>query len=337
MTRRPRDDEPGACHHVINRGIAKRPLFETKEDGRYLLSRVAREVRGGSLEVLAYTVMTTHFHAMVVSPSANLSNAFRRIETAYVRRFNRQRRRDGPLVRGRFWSRRVRSEAYRRTLVAYIDRNAAAARIVPHGGAYPLGSAFHYLRPKGPRWLSRDWVESLVGRVAGVPVYAPELYPRVFGQGATEGQLRWIEELIERGGHDLPDIDEIIRDPPAAVAAWFDRKARLADGLPRSALVDVGSVEEAVAAARVAQGPFRVRPGRKGVDAWPLVQVALLRELCALSLREIAARMGGDGRRIGELHAQFERASANDPAVAALISSVGADAVSRCHRPGGAA
>lgn len=337
MTRRPRHDEPGACHHVINRGIAKRPLFEKKEDGRYFLSRVAREVRDGSIEVLAYTVMTTHFHAMVVSPNANLSNAFRRIENAYVRRFNRLRRRDGPLVRGRFWSRRVRSEAYRRTLVAYIDRNAAAARIVPHGGAYPLGSAFHYLRAKGPRWLSRGWVESCVGRVAGVAAYAPDLYPRVFGQGATEGQLRWIEELIERGGHDLPDIDQIIREPPAAVAAWFERKARLADGHARCILVDVQSVEDAVAAARAAQGVLRVRPGRKGVDAWPLVQIALLRGLCGLSHAEIAARVGGERHRVGELHAQFERASANDPAVAALVSAVGADAIARCHRPGGAA
>ncbi len=41
MARRDRQDQPGSWHHVINRGIARRPLFEGREDIRYFLSRLA--------------------------------------------------------------------------------------------------------------------------------------------------------------------------------------------------------------------------------------------------------------------------------------------------------
>ena len=65
MARRNRRDRPGSWHHVVNRGIAKRPLFEDKSDVRYFLSRLALEVRRGRLEIHAFCVLTTHFHLLV--------------------------------------------------------------------------------------------------------------------------------------------------------------------------------------------------------------------------------------------------------------------------------
>ena len=54
MVRRDRRDRPGSWHHVINRAVGRRPLFEDRSDVRYFLSRLAREVRRGSLEVHAW-------------------------------------------------------------------------------------------------------------------------------------------------------------------------------------------------------------------------------------------------------------------------------------------
>ncbi len=50
MARRTRNDGPDTWHHVMNRAIAKRSLFETSEDNRFFLSGVARAVRRGHLE-----------------------------------------------------------------------------------------------------------------------------------------------------------------------------------------------------------------------------------------------------------------------------------------------
>ena len=124
MPRRLRRDYPGALHHVMSRGIAKRTIFETRRDVRYFLSRLAREVRRGDLEVLVYSVLTTHFHALIRSPRGHLSAAMQRVLDAYARWFNRGRRRDGPLFVGRFVNRLVESESYAYAVVRYIDDNA---------------------------------------------------------------------------------------------------------------------------------------------------------------------------------------------------------------------
>src|SRR5437867_1139696 len=103
----------------MNRGIARRPVFETRADIRFFLACLARAVRRGELEVHVFCVLTTHFHLLVRSPIGRLAVAMKRIENAYVRYYNRTRRRDGPLFRGRFRSRPVESLRYRNLLVRY--------------------------------------------------------------------------------------------------------------------------------------------------------------------------------------------------------------------------
>jgi len=97
---RPRGDRPGAWHHVMNRGLARRPAFENRADIRFFLSLLARKVRQGQLELHAYAILTTHFHLLVRSPRGELSDAMMWIEAQYVRRFNRRRERDGSLSAG---------------------------------------------------------------------------------------------------------------------------------------------------------------------------------------------------------------------------------------------
>ncbi len=88
--------------------------------------------------------MTTHFHLLVRSPVGELAGAIGRATNKYVRAYNRSRRRDGPLVRGRFRSKVVDSEFYRRTLVRYIDDNPVAAGTQSTPWDYPWGSAAAY-------------------------------------------------------------------------------------------------------------------------------------------------------------------------------------------------
>ena len=64
MAQRDRHNTPGSWHHEMNRGIARRALFEDKNDIRYLWSRLAQEVRCGMLEVHAWCLMTTHDHLL---------------------------------------------------------------------------------------------------------------------------------------------------------------------------------------------------------------------------------------------------------------------------------
>ncbi|MCK5944596.1 MAG: transposase [Planctomycetes bacterium] len=287
MPRRRRADAPGDWHHVTNRAIARRAAFEGRADVRAFLAAVAASVRRGELEVHAFSILTTHYHLLVRSPVAALSTAMRRIQNVYVRRYNRLRRRDGPLFRGRFLSKPVRSLRYRAVLVRYIDRNPVAAGLCRDARDYPFGSAFRFARRR-PRWLSREWVGQL---------YGPEGYPAV----TDDGSFEQLDELVRarlRSDDGVDALDDLVGGAPAVVRERLRHKARLADGpawLPcaaASALVQ--------AAGRASVGvPWQLRFGPRRVSGWNVLLAGLLRDFAAQPFAAIADVLG-----ISEMHAQ---------------------------------
>ncbi len=332
MPRRPREDEPGAWHHVMNRGIAKGPLFASRREARFFLARLAREVRRGEIDVIAFSLLTTHFHALVVSKKGRLGLAFQRIESPYVQRFNLRNGRDGGLVRGRYGSRRVRSDAYRETLISYIDRNPADAGIVPHGGVYPFGSAYHYVRSKGPIWLCRDWVEARVRASSPSGRFTADAYVRRFARGVSPARLRWVEELIRTGLPDTPVIDRFMKNLPGRVLRYLRARARLADGRDRPTMVvDPQSVDDAIVGAARREGAFPL-PTTRGVrDGWLVLRTALLRDLCGLVYAEIAARTGQSPSAVLRAHQAHRVRVHVDVAYASAVERVSEAALRACH------
>ncbi len=131
MPRNKRFDYPGAWHHVMNRGIARRPLYEHGEDMRVFLALTALQARARRIEVHAFSLMGTHFHFLVRSLEAALAEAMRQIQNRYSRWFNRKNKRDGPLFRGRYLAKLTDDPDYRRVVLRYIDSRAAGRKRTP--------------------------------------------------------------------------------------------------------------------------------------------------------------------------------------------------------------
>src|SRR5262245_4791445 len=213
--RRPRLDEPGTWHHVMNRGIARRAVFEGEADIRFFLAELARAAHRGEIEIHAFAILSTHFHLLIRSPDGLLAVAMREVEREYVRRFNRLRRRDGPLMRGRYLSKPVLSLAYRRLLVRYIDFNPVRAALVPRAAQYPFASAHHYAQRRGPPWLTRGWIEDEVRDATGAPSYDPAGYVDVFGGAVSEPERRLVAARAASAAQD-DAADVLVRAAPAA-------------------------------------------------------------------------------------------------------------------------
>jgi len=332
MGRNPRFDEPGRWHHVMNRGIARRTLFETRDDIRFFRSRLARAVRRGQLEVHAFCVMSTHFHLLVRSPRGELSSALQAIQNEYVRRFNRRRRRDGSLVRGRFRSKPVDSLRYRRALVRYIDDNPVSAGLARSACLYPHGSARHYATPAGPPWLARDWVEQCVREALQRADYPPHAYPDVFGAPLAPSLRRLIERRLDAGPSREDPLDELFEAAAPRVHAWMRRKAELADGTrPGIPLVDPESVEEVLTAEAAIDGPWQVKLARKSADAWALARVALLRDLCGTTFEEAARRSARSIQGAWSLHRQHCQLVLGDDGYAARVADLAGKVLAACH------
>ncbi len=291
MARRSRKDEPGRWHHVMNRAIARRTLFEDRTDVRYFLSRLAREVRAGRLEMHAWSVMTTHFHLLVRSPRGELSEAMRRAQNEYVRHFNRRHRRDGTLMRGRFFSKPVTTERYRRVLVAYIDQNPVVAGIVSRTWLYPWGSATHFASERSVPWHERAWVHSVVEEVREEDEALGTTYRRRFGGSLQPGLTDWIEQRLSFRGASVQALDDLVNTAPEGVLDWMRRKARLADG--HLVGEPVGSLKLVDDLARESHlEPTRLGDqGRPIKVAW-VFRVAMCRLLASASWNEIGNQTG---------------------------------------------
>ena len=51
----------------MNRGVARRTIFDGASDFRFLLAEFARARRRGEIEIHAYALMRTHFHLILRS------------------------------------------------------------------------------------------------------------------------------------------------------------------------------------------------------------------------------------------------------------------------------
>ena len=290
MPHRPRHDTPGSCHHTTNRPCAKRTLFETEQDRRKFLALLAREVRAGRLKVHAFCLMLNHFHLLVSSPRGQLSRAMANVQREYSRWFNRSRKRDGPLFRGRFKSRVVHDLAYRCNVVRYIHDNPVSARVVANPADFPGSSAFFWSRRKRrklPRWLATDWIESELAQ------RGTDRLEEVFPSKLDDDFRRMIErELGQRTPPD--DEDTTLRHALGArTVRWAFRKARLADGTrPFRRVSPARLVERVVARAIRRLGPLLGHFARPIRDAWKNLRAGLLRALAGCTQREIGLRIG---------------------------------------------
>ncbi|MEO2095280.1 MAG: transposase [bacterium] len=287
----------------MNRGVARRPLFEDRDDTRFFLSRLAKEVRHGRLEVHAFCLMTNHYHILVRSPIGELAEAMCRVQYDHSRRFNRKRDRDGTLIRGRYFSKPVHSLTYRRILVSYIDGNPVKARMVKDSHRYALGSARHYVNSKGPIWLSRDWIESEAMRIADTKCFSASAYLRAFGNGSSREADELVAARIASTAVEDP-LDDLIAASPKSVRSWMQSRARLADGhqigLP---VCGKAVLKRALTAQRMR--PWIVKDGRHSRCGFELATSGLLRDLCGLGWKDIALaqnRTIATVRRNGDHH-----------------------------------
>jgi REP element-mobilizing transposase RayT len=164
MGRPPREDFPGAWHHVYHRGARREPIFANDSHCFLLLEIVGEAVDEYGIEVHAYSLMPNHYHFLIRSVEGNLSDAMQYIGGCYTRRLNAIHQWDGPVFKGRFRNQLITNEAYLWYLVAYIHLNPVRAHLVgrPDEECWTSHRAFLGLDDR-PSWLTVETVLAMFG------------------------------------------------------------------------------------------------------------------------------------------------------------------------------
>ena len=144
---------PGAYYHVMNRGLSRADIFRIDDDYEMFLEALKESSKFFDVKIIAYCLMTNHYHLLLTTPKGNLPRFMRHASGVYTQRFNRYHKTDGPLFRGRYKSVLVQEDEYLTHLVRYIHLNPVQANLVQDPKDYPWSSHRHYLKAKDEEWL----------------------------------------------------------------------------------------------------------------------------------------------------------------------------------------
>ncbi|MEA5115266.1 MAG: transposase [Geobacteraceae bacterium] len=117
-------------HHVIVRGIERRDIFADDADKERFVARLSTLLAKGSMKCFAWSLMTNHFHLLLMPTVVPLSETMRRLLTGYAVYFNRKYQRSGHLFQNRYKSILCEDEPYFLELVRYIHLNPLRVGLV---------------------------------------------------------------------------------------------------------------------------------------------------------------------------------------------------------------
>ncbi len=271
MPRQPRLDAPDVLHHVMVRGIERRPIFQDDADRAAFVARLVGLVQATGLSVLAWALLPNHAHLLVRTGRRPLPRVMRALLTGYAGAFNRRHHRAGHLFQNRYKSIVVEEEPYLLELVRYLHLNPLRAQVVATLRAldrYPWTGHSALLGTVPRPWQVTGEILGQFGRnrrraraayrafvAGGIP---QGCRPDLQGGGLVRSSGGWAAVRELRRGREAYAGDERILGRPAFVGT-IQRTLVAADptphrGLTLDALVARVGARLGVPAARLAGG-----------------------------------------------------------------------------------
>lgn len=123
MARQLRIEFENAIYHVCARGNARHAIFLSDMDRARLLELLGACARRFEVDIIAFVLMSNHFHLIVQTRRANLARWMHWLLTSYTVFFNKRHARSGHLFQGRYKSFLVEAGEYLLELSRYIHLN----------------------------------------------------------------------------------------------------------------------------------------------------------------------------------------------------------------------
>jgi REP element-mobilizing transposase RayT len=285
MSRPLRIEFPGALYHVTSRGDRREDIFVDDADRACLLIIVAQGLARFDAQMLAYCLMSNHYHFVMLTRQGNLSALMRHINGVYTQAFNRRHGKVGHLLQGRFKAILVDRDAYLLEVCRYVELNPVRAGMVSVPGEWAWSSyRAHVGQAAQPEWLESDGLQSyLLGRdVVSIAdrANAQHLYAELVAAG--QGLELWSAALNRQ--IYLGDDEFVVRMLDVAASA-----AKLSRPIPK-----VQRIAPQPLAYWLAQCPSREEALRRAYTESGLTMTAL------------AAEMGLTVARVSQLIARAE-------------------------------
>lgn len=157
MPRKARVKSPESVYHIMCRSVSEFLLFRDDDDKDYYLDLLKKYTDKLKCSLYAYCLMDNHLHLHLDPKGFDVSKFMQKLNTAYVRYYNKKYSRHGHVFQERFESRILDTDAYNFAVSTYIHNNAQDIEgFSGREEAYPYSSYGIYL---GIRKDSRQLVD----------------------------------------------------------------------------------------------------------------------------------------------------------------------------------
>ncbi len=184
MARPIRIEFPHALYHVMSRGNGGDIIFSADEERQHFLDLLTELITLYDAICYAYCLMDDHYHLLIETPKANLSQIMRGLNGRYTRFFNKTHQRMGHVFQGRYNSIIVQKDSYLLELSRYIVLNPVRAGKVNTPKNYNWSS---YRATAGrcpcPNWLAAG---NLLNLFDNQKATATRLYKTYVKQGINQ-------------------------------------------------------------------------------------------------------------------------------------------------------
>lgn len=161
MSRPPVLCVPHGIYHAMSRGHGQRIIFLDEQDRRCFITILADACEKYAVLALSECRMATHYHIVVKTPRANISEFMGFVNGEFGKYWNRRYHCTGHVYNERYKSVLVDTGLYLRVLMSYVLNNPVAGGHVSQAADWPWSS---YRAAAGlearPSYLSLDWLES---------------------------------------------------------------------------------------------------------------------------------------------------------------------------------
>ncbi len=310
MARPLRIDIADGWYHCMNRGLERRHIFADERDKAHFLELLGETVDRFRFRIHAYCLMENHFHALIQTPDANLSQGMQWLGLSYSSWFNTRHRRVGPLFQGRFKGLPVEEGAYALDLSVYIHLNPVMKMSLgldkrrkkgeSRGLGSPSSKEIVTARLKELREYRWSSYRCYAGYEAGVKWLCRNDILRRSAKKTAERQPKYRERVQEvlRRGVDETELERFRSALGIGTEAFITRMRALADGGQRETehrgrLREVRTFEQVVAAAAQHRGEPAAEWLKRHGDPGKWLVAKLARAYTGMTLGEIGTQMGG--------------------------------------------
>jgi putative transposase len=317
-------------YHCMHRGIERHAIYRDDRDFCHFLELLGQTTERFRFVVHAYCLLGNHYHAIIQTPDANLSQGMQWLGLSYSSWFNARHDRAGPLFQGRFKSIPIEDAAWAYELSCYVHlnpirtrqfsldrhhRKAESAGYSPPPSVQQVTARLRELREyrwssyrryggyvKGPTWLRS---EELLKRSKGTSKDWQRHYraqvKAILSRGVEESRIESFRDSVGIGSEQFKDM---LRHLAGEGLRETERRGRLRERVSFDRVID--------AVSEVRGSPSDGLFSQYG-DTGKWMVMALARRFCGMTLSELGSAIGGrDYGAVGVGLKRFEKRMVTD-------------------------